>query len=100
VKKVLSERSFMVYAEDFKEEMLLKALPADENIQTWIDLPPHTNVVTAFDSLSHEGRSFSLCEATNGGNMYQYLESLGLNLALKVPLSYIEHIYDCAIQLA
>ena len=32
--------------------------------------------------------------------MYQYIESLGLNLAINVPLSYIELIYDCVIQLA
>jgi hypothetical protein len=29
--------------------------------------------------------------------MYQHIESLGLNLAINVPLSYIELIYDCAI---
>jgi serine/threonine protein kinase len=57
-------------------------------------------VVTAFDSVHHEGKLFSLQENTNGGNMYQYIESLGLNLAIQVPLSYIELIYDCAIQLA
>ena len=32
--------------------------------------------------------------------MYQYIESLGLNLAINVPISYIELIYDCAIQLS
>ena len=80
--------------------MVLKALPLDENIQKWIDLPPHTNVVTAFDQLMNDNKLFSLCEFTNGGNMYQHIESLGLNLALNVPLSYIEMIYDCAIQLS
>jgi len=29
--------------------------------------------------------------------MYQYIESLQLNLAINVPQSYIELIYDCAI---
>jgi len=62
-------------------------------------LPPHTNVVTSFDQIPHEGKLFSLSECTNGGNMYQHIESLGLNLAINVPLSYIELIYDCAIQL-
>ena len=80
--------------------MLLKALPNDENIQRWIDIPPHTNVVTCFDTIPHDGKLFSLCECTNGGNMYQYIESLQLNLAINVPISYIELIYDCAIQLA
>lgn len=57
-------------------------------------------MVTAFDSIPHDGKLFSLQENTNGGNMYQYIESLGLNLAITVPMSYIELIYDCAIQLA
>lgn len=96
----MTDRSFIVYSEDFKEDLLLKAIPNDENIQTWIDLPPHTNVVTAFDVMQHDGKLFSLCELTNSGNMYQYIESLQLNLSLNVPLSYIELIYDCAIQLA
>jgi hypothetical protein len=39
---------------------LLKAIPMEENIQRWIDLPPHTNVVTAFDTLNHDGKVFSL----------------------------------------
>ncbi len=41
----------MVYSEDFKDEMMLKAINVEENIQRWIDLPPHTNVVTAFDQI-------------------------------------------------
>ena len=56
--------------------------------------------MTAFDALEHDSKQFSLCEITNGGNMYQHIESLGLNLALTVPLTYIESIYDCALQLA
>ena len=36
---------------------------------------------------------------TNTGNMYQYIEKLNLNLAMNVPQTYIETIYDCAIQL-
>ncbi|TNV71391.1 hypothetical protein FGO68_gene11587 [Halteria grandinella] len=100
VKKIITERSFLVYSEDFKDDLLLKAIPNEENIQNWIDLPPHTNVVTAFDAIPHDGKLFSLQENTNGGNMYQYIESLGLNLAITVPMSYIELIYDCAIQLA
>ena len=44
----------MAYSEDFKEDLLLKAIPNDENLQRWIDLPPHTNVVTAFDTLNND----------------------------------------------
>jgi len=32
--------------------------------------------------------------------MFQYIESLNLNLAINVPHHYIETIYDCIIQLA
>lgn len=100
VKKIINERQFLVYSEDFKDDLLLKAVPEEEGLARWVALPPHTNVVTCFDLLQHEGKSFSLVECTNGGNMYQHIEQLGLNLALSVPLSYIEMIYDCAIQLA
>ena len=31
--------------------------------------------------------------------MYQYIDSLRLNLAINVPLTYIETIYDTIIQL-
>ena len=31
--------------------------------------------------------------------MYQYIDSLDLNLGISVPLHYIETIYDCIIQL-
>ena len=31
--------------------------------------------------------------------MYQFIESLGLNLGINVPQSYLEIIYDCIIQL-
>jgi hypothetical protein len=70
VTNIINERTFIVYSEDFKEDMILKLLPNDENIQRWIDLPPHTNVVTAFDCLANDGKLFSLVECTNGGNMY------------------------------
>lgn len=49
-----------MYSDDFKDDLLLKAIPNEENIQRWIDLPPHTNVVTAFDTLNHDGKVFSL----------------------------------------
>ena len=100
MKKVLNEKTFIVFHDDFKEEFVLRNIPNDEKLNRWIDLPPHTNIVTAFDVLTHDGKQFSLCENTNGGTVYSYIETLNLNLALNVPQSYIELIYDCAIQLA
>ncbi len=80
--------------------MLLRCIPNDENIKSWVELPAHTNVVTAFDSFVHDNRQFQLTEYTNGGNMYQYIEGLNLNLALQVPSFFLEIVYDCIIQLA
>jgi|694.fasta_scaffold90130_2 hypothetical protein len=38
-----------------------------------------------------------MIELTNAGNMYQYIKSLKLDLAIEVPKSYRERIYDVAI---
>ena len=43
---------------------------------------------------------FSMVEVNNGGNIFQHIKRLNLNLAIDVPRSYIEMIYDVAIQLA
>jgi len=45
----MSERCFIAYHEDFKEDFILRCIQDEENIQKWIDLQTHTNVVTAFD---------------------------------------------------
>ena len=41
-----------------------------------------------------------MVEANNGGNIFQFIKRLNLNLSIDVPPSYIETIYDAAIQLA
>ena len=46
------------------------------------------------------GLKFVMSEMTNGGNMYQYIEKLELDLGMDVPRSYLELIYDVGIQLA
>ena len=67
-----------------------------------MDLQTHSNITTAFDSFRDDisGASFSMVESNNGGNIFQYIKRLNLNLAIDVPRSYIEFIYDVAIQLA
>lgn len=72
----------------------------DENIQKWINIQTHTNIVTAFDSFMHDGMQFQLTDDTNQGNMYDHIKSLTLDLSMTIPRSYIETIYDCIIQLA
>lgn len=81
---------------------MIRQIADDEDITRWIDLPTHTNITTAFDSFREEmsGCHFSMVEANNGGNIFSYIKRLNLNLAIDVPRSYIETIYDVAIQLA
>ena len=38
-----------------------------------------------------------MTELNNGGNMYAYIESLKLDLAMEVPRTYLELIYDVGI---
>ena len=81
---------------------MLKRVDADENIAEWIDMQMHSNIVTAFDQFDdiETGYKFYMAEVTNKGNMYHYIESLQLKLAEDVPQSYLELVYDVAIQLA
>ena len=103
VKKILSETEFIVFHSELQSNLLMKLVAADENLAKWIHLPPHTNVATVFDTFTHvEGEQtlqFSLTELTNGGDMFSHIDSLNLNLGINIPLSYMETIYDCMIQL-
>lgn len=42
---------------------------------------------------------FSLSEMTNQGDVYQFISAQNLNLGIKVPLNYMEVIFDCMIQI-
>lgn len=50
----------------------------------------------------HDKNLFQLTEFSGitSIDMYRHIESMQLNLALSVPRSYLELIYDCVIQLA
>jgi|JI10StandDraft_1071094.scaffolds.fasta_scaffold397192_2 hypothetical protein len=97
VVRILNERLFVVFDEELKEEFRLRCVQGEENIQKWIDLPAHANVATAFEQLRHDGKFFTLSEHPNGGNMYEFIEGLGLDLSTKVSSAYLEIIYDCVI---
>ena len=99
VKHVISDKAYIVYHEDFRQEFIVREVPEEEDITKWIDLQTHSNIVTAFDSFRY-GSHFSMVENNNGGNIFNYIKRLNLNLAIDVPRSYIETIYDVAIQLA
>jgi serine/threonine protein kinase len=81
---------------------MARKIDNDEDISKWIDLQQHSNIVTAFDTFFEETTNarYAMIELTNAGNMYQYISSLNLNLALDVTKTYRECIYDVAIQLA
>lgn len=38
-----------MYHEDFRQEFFLKEIPEIEDVQKWIDVQTHSNIVTAFD---------------------------------------------------
>lgn len=87
VKGILTEKWFIVEHEELKEDLVIKWIPEDENIQKWIDLPSHTNVVTAYDQFMHEKNTFQLTEFSgeNSIDLYRYIESMKLSLGLSVP---------------
>ena len=101
VKKILSETEFIVHHEELRTNLVLKLIANDENIDKWIRLTPHTNVINCFHTFYHnEGDKvfrFSLAEMTKQGDMYRYISSLNLNLGINIPLHYMETIYDCMI---
>ena len=99
---MICDTAFVVYHEDFRQEFVIRQVPDEENITKWIDLQTHSNITTAFDSFTDEmsAAHFSMVEVNNGGNIFQHIKRLNLNLAIDVPRSYIEMIYDVAIQLA
>mmetsp|Transcript_20791 Transcript_20791/g.32050 ORF Transcript_20791/g.32050 Transcript_20791/m.32050 type:complete len:223 (+) Transcript_20791:151-819(+) len=103
ISKVLSDIEFTVFVEELRAYLVMKQVPMEEDLSKWINLPPHTNIVSILDSFDHlqgdQTFKFSLTELTNSGDMYKYIQSLNLDLGLSIPLSYIETIYDCMIQL-
>lgn len=102
VKGIMTEKCFLVGHEELNEDLIIKCIPEDENIQKWIDLPSHTNIVTAYDQFKHDKNEFQLTEycGPNSIDLYRYIDSMKLSLGITVPRHYLELIYDCVIQLA
>lgn len=102
VKRIVSETSFLVYHDDFRQDFLIKQIHDDEDINRWIDMHAHSNIVTAFESFRDKetGFRFQMTEMYNGGNMFDYIRSLNLDLSLDVTRKYREHVFDVAIQVA
>ena len=86
-----------------RTHLILKQILWDEDLTTWIEIPPHSNIAACFDSFQHsdgeKSYRFSLAEISNQGDMYKYIKSFNLNLSITIPLSYMAIVYDCMIQL-
>lgn len=46
--KRLSSESYLVYHAELQRQFMLKNIQNDEDIHRWINLPTHSNIVTAF----------------------------------------------------
>ena len=102
MKHVLNDTAYIIYHEDFRREFVIRSIPDGEDISKWIELQTHSNIVTAFHSFIEtvSGCHFSMVENNNDSNIFNHIKGLDLDLAIDVPKSYIEKIYDVAIQLA
>ena len=92
----------MVYHEDLRMNVMINSIPLEEDLNKWLDLPPTTNIVTIFDTFEHDEYKFSILELSNMPemwNMYKYIQSLNLQLGINIPITYMETVYDCIIQL-
>ncbi len=54
VKRILTESSFVVYHEDFRLEFLLNLIADDEQLEPWLNMHTHSNIVTAYDDFVDE----------------------------------------------
>lgn len=99
IRKVLSETSFVLYHEEFRQEFMARKIEPDENISDWVNLQTHSNIVTAFDTFFEESTQsrYAMVELTNKGNMYQFIADMNLNLAIDVKREYRELVFDVAI---
>ena len=101
VKGIFTEKWFLVDHEELKEDLVIKWIPEEEDIKQWIDLPSHTNIVTAYDQFNYDKYKFQLIEnwIPDSIDLYRHIEKMKLNLGIQVPRSYLELIFDWTIQL-
>ncbi len=81
---------------------MIKQISDNEDIDRWIDMNAHSNIVTCFEAFRDEetGLRFQMTELHNEGTMYDYIQKLGPNLNLDVSRNYRELVFDVAIQIA
>ena len=99
MREVVSETSFVVYHEDFRQDFMIRQVAANEDIGKWIDMPSHSNIVIAFDQFvdRETGLHFQMTELHNGGDVYDYIAGMDIDLSLDVSRNYREFVFDVAI---
>jgi serine/threonine protein kinase len=100
VKEITGENSFVVWHEDFRQELAARKISVDEDISGWVNMQQHSNIVTAFDTFTESESRYALVELTNAGSVYQFISCMHLDLKREVPLYYRELVFDIVIQLA
>lgn len=92
---MLTERAFRCTHIALQRDFFVKNIATEENVQKWIELPSHTNVVTCYDQFFHEGRRYVICEFIySRTNMYNYIATLELNLKMSVPKVFIVTVFE------
>jgi len=72
VKRILTDTSFIALHEDFKMEFVVSQIDEEEELESWLNMHTHTNIVTAYDVFVDEftGKKFQMVEQTNGGSLF------------------------------
>lgn len=67
----------------------MKLIPMDERLENWIQVPPHTNIASCFDTFVHDNSGtlykFGLAEMTNKGDIFTFIKNQNLNLGINIP---------------
>lgn len=49
VQKIISETSFIVYHENYMKDFILSRIDDNENLETWLNMGTHSNIITCYD---------------------------------------------------
>ena len=85
VTKVLSSKAYLVYNKDMHMTLDMRLLHDSENLDPWIQLPMHSNIVNCYDIFDYQigSKVYNFCvqEVTDGMGMIEHIDSLNLDLS-------------------
>jgi hypothetical protein len=58
VKRILTDSSFIVYHEDFRKEFILDRIADEEDLEPWLNMITHSNIVTLYDDFIDDFTGF------------------------------------------